>query len=206
MSFKLVIFSALIAFVSSAHFDVNHRNRQFEIQNDMIREQNEKIREQNQQDNYHRNEQLRQLEEQRRVLEQINRNQYKNFFHQAHYPTTRNFNNFDNSNYGFNYAVADRFTGDMKAHQENRFGENVEGRYMVIDADGMERIVNYRDNGDGMQTEVIRQYPGFQNIRQYNNNQYRFDRFQPTIFASTSVSKNDDGQRSDYVTATTSNF
>lgn len=34
----------------------------------------------------------------------------------------------------------------------------------------------------------------------------RLVRFQPTIFASTLVSKSDDGQQSDYMTATSSNF
>lgn len=200
MSLKLAVLAVLIAVVSSAHFDVHHRHRQFEIQNEMIREQNEKIREHHQHENYHRNQQLRQLEEQRRVLDQLNRNQYHNY--QSYYPQ-RYYNNYDNSNYGFNYAVVDRFSGDVKSHQENRFGENVEGQYSLIDADGMERIVSYRDNGDGMQTEVTRQYPSGFN-QNYHNFQYR--PFQPSIFSSTAVSKNDDGQHSDYVTKTTSNF
>lgn len=233
MSFKLFILSALIVAASCAHFeyfDQQHRHQHdqhtLHLQNEMVREQNEKIRQHYQNENFHRNEQIRQLEEQRRIQEQINRghnfghNNYQNyqpytFGNFQNFETRTNFenrNNFDNSKYNFDYTVADRQTGDLKSHHESRYGDNVEGRYTMVDSDGMQRVVEYRDNGEGLETKVVRvpttfHGENFSNYQNYNNRQFQnFKNFQPTVFTSTQVHQEADNARSDYATAMASNF
>jgi len=59
--------------------------------------------------------------------------------------------------YQYQYMVDTPETGDMHGHVENRdSGNNVTGRYMVLDPDGMMRIVNYRDIGNGFEVDVKR--------------------------------------------------
>lgn len=227
MSLKLSILSALIVAASCAHFEyfdqqhrLQHDQHAVQVQNEMVREQNEKIRQHYQDESFHRNEQMRQLEEQRRIQEQINRgyfNNYQNYypFSYGHYPYRHfdNRNNFDNSNYNFDYAVADKKTGDVKSHHEIRYGDNVEGRYKMVDSDGMQRVVEYRDNGEGLETKVMRvptAFPGehFNNYQNFNNNRQlqQFKNFQPTVFSSTQVHQENDNARSDYATSMASNF
>ncbi|XP_030377153.1 pupal cuticle protein Edg-84A [Scaptodrosophila lebanonensis] len=45
--------------------------------------------------------------------------------------------------YEFQYSVHDSHTGDVKDQFEHRRGEYVTGRYSLIDADGLRRIVDY---------------------------------------------------------------
>jgi hypothetical protein len=227
---KLFILASLAVAASCAHFeyfDQQHRRQHdqhsLQVQNEMVREQNEKIRQHYQEDNFQRNEQMRQLEEQRRVQDQINRGQFYGHYnnYQNYYPSSygsyknRNFdnrNNFDNSNYNFDYAVADRQTGDVKSHHESRYGDNVEGRYTMVDSDGMQRVVEYRDNGEGLETKVMRVPNAFQgeNFNNYQNFNVRpfqpLRNFQPTVFSSTQVHQEADNARSDYATTMTSNF
>lgn len=72
-----------------------------------------------------------------------------------------NFPEENNShpNYEFAYAVNDPTTGDVKAHQENRDGDSVQGQYYLNDADGYKRIVDYTVNGDSGFKAVVRREP-----------------------------------------------
>uniref|UniRef100_A0A1I8PSZ8 Pupal cuticle protein Edg-84A n=1 Tax=Stomoxys calcitrans TaxID=35570 RepID=A0A1I8PSZ8_STOCA len=51
--------------------------------------------------------------------------------------------------YEFAYNVDAQESGDIKAQQESRDGENVQGEYSLNDADGYKRIVTYSVNGEG---------------------------------------------------------
>lgn len=60
-------------------------------------------------------------------------------------------------NYNYEYMIDDAVTGDMHGHVEHRHSDNnVTGRYMVLDPDGMLRVVNYRDIGQGFEVDVKR--------------------------------------------------
>ncbi|XP_065204896.1 cuticle protein 7-like [Planococcus citri] len=48
-----------------------------------------------------------------------------------------------NSNYNFQYAVADPITGDQKSQSETRNGETVQGYYQLLEPDGSYRTVSY---------------------------------------------------------------
>jgi hypothetical protein len=48
-----------------------------------------------------------------------------------------------NPQYSFTYRVTDVETGDSKAQEETRKGDNVEGSYIILDPDGWTRIVRY---------------------------------------------------------------
>lgn len=48
-----------------------------------------------------------------------------------------------NPQYSFSYDVQDALTGDNKSQHETRNGDNVEGHYSLIDADGVKRTVHY---------------------------------------------------------------
>lgn len=45
--------------------------------------------------------------------------------------------------YSFAYDIHDALTGDNKAQQESRDGDNVKGQYSLIEPDGTRRIVDY---------------------------------------------------------------
>lgn len=124
-------------------------------------------------------------------------------FHQVPfvYPTR-----YDDSNYNFAYTVSDMSTGDHKSHQETRRGDQVQGQYKLMDSDGYQRIVNYRANDrDGFDAEVRREplttlaqhhqtqqnYAGHHNQHRQN---YFFTQQHPSVYASSSFSKNDDGR------------
>lgn len=144
--------------------------------------------------------------------------------------SSRRFNVQDDSNYDVAYSVSDVTTGDIKTHQETRRGDEVQGQYTILDSDGFQRKVNYRANDrDGFDAEVSREpvigfefrYPA-----QNNNNfqifandfdaEHQFNGFnkahsqthqaiQPKAFATTSVSKTEDGQHNQYTVQTTTN-
>nr|P82121.1 RecName: Full=Cuticle protein 8; AltName: Full=BcNCP21.1 [Blaberus craniifer] len=48
-----------------------------------------------------------------------------------------------NPQYTFSYNVDDPETGDSKSQEETRNGDNVQGRYSVIESDGSRRVVEY---------------------------------------------------------------
>jgi hypothetical protein len=207
-------------------------------QNELVQQQNERIRDHQRVENEQRREQIRNLDEQSRRQEQMIRDQQQerldrirsneNIFIVAQpqlVPTTnavhivtvpssrRNFDLFDNSNYNFAYAVSDASTGDVKSQNEVRRGDQVQGQYTMMDADGYQRIVEYRaDDLNGFDTEVRRE-PMRSNQQVYAS-QYRHQQptiqiisaQQPSIFSTTSVSRRDDGQRSQYSSTTSSNF
>lgn len=136
----------------------------------------------------------------------------------------RNFEYRDDSNYNFNYSVSDLTTGDIKSQQEVRNGDQVQGQYTMMDSDGYQRIVDYRaDDKNGFDAEVRREPTAAvlsapQLIRIDGTNNYaplffhrqhpaaQFVSAHPTIYSSTSVSRRDDGQRSQYLSSTASNF
>jgi len=63
--------------------------------------------------------------------------------------------------YSFEYGVHDGHTGDVKSQKEVRHGDNVEGHYSLIDADGYKRVVHYSaDEHNGFQAKVEREYVG----------------------------------------------
>jgi len=138
----------------------------------------------------------------------------------------RHFERRDDSNYNYAYAISDLTTGDIKSQQETRRGDTVQGQYTMMDADGYQRTVDYRaDDRNGFDAEVRREPAAIvatpaarhQVISFDGNYAPRFDgqylqpaatQFlaHPAIYASTSVSRRDDGQRNQYTTTTASNF
>ncbi|XP_047488829.1 pro-resilin-like [Penaeus chinensis] len=65
--------------------------------------------------------------------------------------------------YTYNYGVADGYSGVNLGHSESRDGYRTEGSYAVDLPDGRKQIVNYVDNGDGLEAQVTyegeAQYP-----------------------------------------------
>lgn len=60
--------------------------------------------------------------------------------------------------YDFSYSVHDSVTGDIKQQHEARDGDNVQGQYSLVDADGLHRIVDYTaDEINGFQATVRRE-------------------------------------------------
>uniref|UniRef100_A0A336MI76 CSON000583 protein n=1 Tax=Culicoides sonorensis TaxID=179676 RepID=A0A336MI76_CULSO len=60
--------------------------------------------------------------------------------------------------YTFSYSVHDDHTGDIKSQEESRKGDNVQGQYSLIDADGYRRLVQYTaDEKNGFQAIVTRE-------------------------------------------------
>jgi hypothetical protein len=45
--------------------------------------------------------------------------------------------------YSFQYSVNDASTGDIKSQHETRNGDDVQGSYSLVDADGLTRTVDY---------------------------------------------------------------
>jgi hypothetical protein len=63
-----------------------------------------------------------------------------------------------NPQYSFAYDVQDNLTGDSKSQHETRNGDNVEGHYSLIDADGVKRTVHYTaDPVHGFNAQVHRE-------------------------------------------------
>lgn len=240
MSLKLIIICATLTIVSCARIDQEQLNRQ--AQQDMVQQQNEEIREHQRVESQQRQEQIRELQEQIRRQEQLIRDQEQqnrdkareiaNVYFTAqpqflpapiHFFTIpsslRNFEQIDDSNYNFAYAIRDQTTGDVKSQQEVRRGDQVKGQYTMMDSDGYQRIVDYRaDDKNGFDAEVRREpisaafvAPQLPRIEGPNNYFYHSQQptayisAQPAIFSSTSVTRNDDGQRNQY-TSTTSTF
>ncbi|XP_071529466.1 cuticle protein 8-like [Panulirus ornatus] len=59
------------------------------------------------------------------------------------------------ANYNFEWAVDDAESGNFYNQQESRDGDNTEGRYEVVQPDGLKRVVVYTVGEDqGFQPEV----------------------------------------------------
>ncbi|CAK1602747.1 unnamed protein product [Parnassius mnemosyne] len=54
----------------------------------------------------------------------------------------------------FSYGVADPYTGDYKSQIESRAGDNVQGQYSLLDADGTRRTVDYAAGAEGFNANV----------------------------------------------------
>ncbi|ODM96287.1 Cuticle protein [Orchesella cincta] len=63
-------------------------------------------------------------------------------------------------NYSYSYAVKDPSTGDEKSHEETRTGDNVVGRYTVVEPDGTLRTVTYTAGVHGFNA-VVERTPGY---------------------------------------------
>ena len=61
--------------------------------------------------------------------------------------------------YNFAYDVHDEHTGDIKSQHETRNGDNVEGSYSLIDADGFRRTVDYTADEHNGFNAVVRREP-----------------------------------------------
>ncbi|KAK9745088.1 Insect cuticle protein [Popillia japonica] len=60
--------------------------------------------------------------------------------------------------YDFGYSVSDPHTGDSKSQQESRRGDQVQGSYSLIEADGSKRVVEYvADAHNGFNAVVHRE-------------------------------------------------
>jgi hypothetical protein len=60
--------------------------------------------------------------------------------------------------YEFSYEVNDEHTGDVKSQKESRKGDDVQGEYSLIDADGYRRTVTYTaDEHNGFLATVHRE-------------------------------------------------
>ena len=58
--------------------------------------------------------------------------------------------------YKYEYGVKDLHTHDHKSQSETRDGEHTKGAYTLDEADGTHRVVNYHDNGHGLEAHVER--------------------------------------------------
>ncbi|XP_055599959.1 larval cuticle protein A2B-like [Uranotaenia lowii] len=63
------------------------------------------------------------------------------------------------ANYEFSYSVHDEHTGDIKSQHETRHGDQVQGQYTLIDADGHHRIVDYTADDHNGFNAVVRREP-----------------------------------------------
>ncbi|XP_055850439.1 larval cuticle protein A2B-like [Episyrphus balteatus] len=61
--------------------------------------------------------------------------------------------------YTFSYSVNDPTTGDSKSQEETRDGDIVKGAYSLIDADGLQRIVQYTSDGINGFNAVVSRTP-----------------------------------------------
>ena len=235
MSFKLTVIFTTLAIVSCARLDNEQLNRQVQQQQELVQQQNDRIRDQQQLETQQQRDQVRDLDELTRRQEQMIQDQQQrsldlirsngNVFFTTlpqfvptgavqfvAIPSRSAFNYFDDSNYNFGYAVNDVSIGDVKSQNEVRRGDQVQGQYTMMDADGYQRTVEYRaDDVNGFDAEVRRE-PAVSTQQvyaaQYRHQQPIFQVFsaQPSIFSTTSVSRRDEGQRSQYSTTNASNF
>ncbi|XP_049549061.1 cuticle protein 8-like [Anopheles darlingi] len=63
------------------------------------------------------------------------------------------------ANYKFSYSVHDSHTGDIKSQHETRHGDQVQGQYSLLDADGHQRIVDYTADDHNGFNAVVRREP-----------------------------------------------
>ncbi|XP_053663444.1 cuticle protein 8-like [Anopheles marshallii] len=63
------------------------------------------------------------------------------------------------ANYEFSYSVHDEHTGDVKSQHETRHGDQVQGQYSLLDADGHQRIVDYTADDHNGFNAVVRREP-----------------------------------------------
>lgn len=56
--------------------------------------------------------------------------------HHPHYSKHADYDDDEPAHYEYGYDVQDHHTGDFKSHSEKRDGDNVQGRYEVLDPDG----------------------------------------------------------------------
>ncbi|XP_017846606.2 cuticle protein [Drosophila busckii] len=63
------------------------------------------------------------------------------------------------AHYQFSYAVHDDHTGDVKSQTESRKGDQVQGQYTLIDADGYLRTVDYTSDAHNGFNAVVRREP-----------------------------------------------
>jgi len=63
-------------------------------------------------------------------------------------------------NYSYSYAVKDATTGDEKSHEETRTGDDVVGRYTVVEPDGTLRTVTYTAGINGFNA-IVERTPGY---------------------------------------------
>ncbi|XP_001988698.2 larval cuticle protein A2B [Drosophila grimshawi] len=63
------------------------------------------------------------------------------------------------AHYDFSYSVRDDHTGDIKSQTETRKGDQVQGQYSLIDADGYQRIVDYTSDAHNGFNAVVRREP-----------------------------------------------
>ncbi|XP_058449530.1 cuticle protein 7-like [Malaya genurostris] len=70
------------------------------------------------------------------------------------------------ANYEFSYSVHDTHTGDIKSQHETRHGDQVQGQYSLLDADGHQRIVDYTADEHNGFNAVVRREPAAVKIAQ----------------------------------------
>ncbi|XP_058814897.1 cuticle protein 7-like [Topomyia yanbarensis] len=70
------------------------------------------------------------------------------------------------ANYEFSYSVHDAHTGDIKSQHETRHGDQVQGQYSLLDADGHQRIVDYTADEHTGFNAVVRREPAAVKIAQ----------------------------------------
>ncbi|XP_035907250.1 cuticle protein-like [Anopheles stephensi] len=70
------------------------------------------------------------------------------------------------ANYEFSYSVHDSHTGDVKSQHETRHGDQVQGQYSLLDADGHQRIVDYTADDHNGFNAVVRREPTHVKIAQ----------------------------------------
>ncbi|KAH8255594.1 hypothetical protein KR038_007009 [Drosophila bunnanda] len=63
------------------------------------------------------------------------------------------------AHYDFSYSVHDEHTGDIKSQTESRKGDQVQGQYTLIDADGYLRTVDYTSDAHNGFNAVVRRDP-----------------------------------------------
>ncbi|EDS39236.1 cuticle protein [Culex quinquefasciatus] len=70
------------------------------------------------------------------------------------------------AHYEFSYSVHDAHTGDIKSQHESRNGDQVQGQYSLLDADGHQRIVDYTADDHNGFNAVVRREPAAVKIAQ----------------------------------------
>lgn len=63
------------------------------------------------------------------------------------------------AHYDFAYSVHDEHTGDIKSQTESRKGDQVQGQYTLVDADGYLRTVDYTSDAHNGFNAVVRRDP-----------------------------------------------
>ncbi|XP_030377247.1 cuticle protein 7 [Scaptodrosophila lebanonensis] len=63
------------------------------------------------------------------------------------------------AHYDFSYSVRDDHTGDIKSQTESRKGDQVQGQYTLIDADGYLRTVDYTSDAHNGFNAIVRRDP-----------------------------------------------